>query len=290
MEEIHKIEFNNKTSDNLGFEIVRLEELLGTDLLISKLGIVHQLTFYAIMFIADGNNTHCIDFKNHRYKKGSLIFIADDQVHAFSTEKDYRGFLVLFTSEFLMKNLSPTEIRSFSSIYNYEIYNPVSQVSKEFYTEFLRLFQDLETEYQQHEDHLSENILRNQLKVLLLKMERHRAIDQKIVSSKYYAEFIQLQALLKANIKTEYRVQFYADKLFMSAKKLNTITHEILGLSAKKVISSIRVLKMKRSLMNLPQSIKEVAFEFGFDEQTNFVKFFKKQTGVTPSDFRALNQ
>jgi len=287
---IPEIAFNDKNKENFGFEIIRLEDFMNHPALIGKLGIEHKLTFYAIMFIVNGNGKHSIDFKSHSYSQGSLIFISNEQVHAFSKDKNYNGYLILFKDEFLMKNLSPTEIRSFVSLYNYEIYEPVVQLPNNNYNEFLRLIQSIEQEYQGNSDYIKEDVIRNQLKVLLLKSERYKITNPKIINSKYYAEFIQLHNLIKVNIKTKYQVQFYADKLFMSTKKLNNITHEILGSSTKKVLSDIRVLKIKRSLMNMKQSIKEIAFEFGFDEHTNFVKFFKKHTGVTPSDFRELNQ
>jgi len=289
LKKIHEIEFNHKTKTRNGFEILSTEKLMSNPIMESKLGIAHKITFYAVMFIVEGSGKHGIDFKSHSFEKGSLIFVSSYQVHTFSKELNYKGYLILFTDEFLMKNLSPTEIRAFSSLYNYEIYNPVIQVGNEFYDEFLRLIKDLEVEFQRNADHLKEDILRNKLKVLLLKAERYKTTDKRIVNSKYYAEFLRFQTLLKVNIKTEHQVQFYASKLFMSTKKLNAITQELLGSPAKKVISDIRILKIKRSLMNLSQNIKEIAFEFGFDEPTNFVKFFKKYTGITPTDFRELN-
>lgn len=290
MNKIPEITFDNKNQSKLGFEITRIEELINSSIMESKLGKVHKLTFFAIMFIDNGKGQHNIDFRNYNFKKGDIIFISNEQVHAFSQDKCYKGYLILFTDEFLMKNLSNQEMRAFSSLYNYQIYNPIVEVGNEFYEDYLRLIQDIKIEYQAKNDHLKEDILRNKLKVLLLKSERFKNNHSQIVNSKYYSEFLQFQNLLKVNIKTEYHVQFYADKLFMSSKKLNTITKEILGFSVKKIVSDIRTLKIKRSLLDLSQSIKEIAFEFGFDEHTNFVKFFKKQTGISPSDFRELNK
>ena len=290
MNKIPEITFDNKNPSKIGFEITRIEELINSSKMESKLGKVHKLTFFAIMFIDSGKGQHNIDFRNYNFKKGDIIFISNEQVHSFSQDKSYKGYLILFTDEFLMKSLSNQEMRAFSSLYNYQIYNPIVQVGNEFYEDYLRLIQDIKIEYHAKDDHLKEDILRNKLKVLLLKSERFKNNDSQIVNSKYYSEFLQFQNLLKVNIKTEYQVQFYANKLFMSSKKLNTITKEILGSSVKKVISDIRTLKIKRSLLDLSQSIKEIAFEFGFDEHTNFVKFFKKQTGISPSDFRELNQ
>ena len=56
------------------------------------------------------------------------------------------------------------------------------------------------------------------------------------------------------------------------------------GLS-KNTIDNYVVLEIKRELIsNIP--IKEIAYKFGFIETTNFIKYFKKQTNISPSKFK----
>jgi len=286
LKKIPKIPFETRKYKTLDFEIVRFEDIFTNTVLSEKRGILHKLTFYAILFFTEGEGKHIVDFEEYIYKKGSLIFISKEQVHAFSTDSSYKGYMILFTSEFLLKSLSASEMMIFKSIYNYQLYKPLIQINEQDYDEFIHLINDLYTDYHRINDKIQENILRNYLKILLLKSERYKSSVEQIIDSKYYHEFIQFQELLKANIKTQKQVQFYADKLLVSTKKLNMITHEILGVSAKKFITKMLMLDIKRELINLSVSIKEIAYEYGFNEPTNFVKFFKKHTGLSPSDFR----
>ena len=80
-------------------------------------------------------------------------------------------------------------------------------------------------------------------------------------------------------------VNFYAQKLNISPKHLNILCKKFLNLSAKNTIDNYTILEAKRELIsNLP--IKEIAYKLGFIETTNFVKYFKKQTNISPSKFK----
>jgi AraC family transcriptional regulator, transcriptional activator of pobA len=60
----------------------------------------------------------------------------------------------------------------------------------------------------------------------------------------------------------------------------------VLGKSPKVIISERVLLEIKRLLVHTNQSIKEIGFDLGFNEPTNFIKYFRQQTGQTPSEFR----
>ena len=72
----------------------------------------------------------------------------------------------------------------------------------------------------------------------------------------------------------------------VSYKHLNTIRKEISGFTAKQFIDNHVILEAKRYLATTDISIKELTYDMGFDEPTNFVKFFSKHTQMTPAVFK----
>jgi AraC-like DNA-binding protein len=78
----------------------------------------------------------------------------------------------------------------------------------------------------------------------------------------------------------------YAADLSISYKHLNDVSKEIVNSTAKSFIDNYVILEAKRMLVSTSLSVKEIAFELGFDEPTNFLKYFKKHTSITPVDFR----
>jgi AraC-like DNA-binding protein len=95
--------------------------------------------------------------------------------------------------------------------------------------------------------------------------------------------------LLEINFKTQKQVSFYAKELIITEKRLNQATSKVFGKTPKHIIDDRIILEAKRILVHTNESIKEVAYNLGFEEPTNFIKYFKKHSSVTPTEFREQN-
>lgn len=92
--------------------------------------------------------------------------------------------------------------------------------------------------------------------------------------------------LLEIDFKTQKQVTYYSQKIIITEKRLNQSTTKILGKSPKEIIDDRVMLEAKRILAHTAESIKEIAYYLGFEEPTNFIKYFKKHTAQTPLEFR----
>lgn len=72
----------------------------------------------------------------------------------------------------------------------------------------------------------------------------------------------------------------------MSEKTLSRVCLNLNGLPAKTLINQRLILEAKRLLAHTSMSVQAIGLELGFDESTNFVKFFRRETGTTPLAFR----
>lgn len=88
--------------------------------------------------------------------------------------------------------------------------------------------------------------------------------------------------------KTIKSVARFAGLMVVSEKKLNKATATTLGKSPKELIDERIILEAKRMLVHTNSSIKEIGFDLGFDEPTNFIKYFRKHEAKTPVAFRKL--
>lgn len=79
---------------------------------------------------------------------------------------------------------------------------------------------------------------------------------------------------------------FYAKKLNITYKHLNSICKDVADVTAKQFIDAFIILEAKRLLINSEMKSTELAYTLGFEEPTNFVKYFKKYTGLTPNTFK----
>ena len=110
-----------------------------------------------------------------------------------------------------------------------------------------------------------------------------RASDLQGRGSELYNEL--LDAIAEHHCKAS-DVKFYADLLNVSSRYLAQVTRRISGKSPKAIIDDYMIHKIELQLKSTDNTVQEIAYQFGFSSQAHFTKFFKKQKGVSPSQFR----
>ncbi len=288
MQEIPKLQFKKSEQLNLEFEIFPLSTLFSRNQKLPiPLHVPQRLEFFNIMYITRGSGVHFIDFEPHPFTAGDIIFVSKGQAHSFAPSDQHDGFLMLFTERFLSKNLADSDVISFYRLYNYHLQSPIVRPSKTETTIFSNLVDQIYTEYGYSENFAKEEILRLMLKLLLLKAERlKRTLIPQEKNSEAFISFGEFQTLIEQHISETRNAKDYADKMHISYKHLNDICKSVTGSTAKEVIDNFVVLEIKRNLAVTDISVKELAYKLGFDEPTNFVKYFKKQTQQTPTQFK----
>ena len=247
----------------------------------------HRVDFYIAVYITDGSGTHFIDFKPYRFENGSIILVSKGQAHAFDLSKVRDGFLVLFTDTFLSKNLIHSDMLALHKLYNYHLHRPVMTPEETKGLGLNPLFGEWLKEYERPDDFAREELLRLFLNIFLLKLQRFK---QALLPSKINAAYIRTFTVFKNLIDRHFietrNAGDYARMMQVSYKHLNSICKRITGDTPKQFIDKCVILEMKRYLATTGFSIKELTYELGFDEPTNFVKYFQRHTQTTPAKFK----
>lgn len=146
----------------------------------------------------------------------------------------------------------------------------------------------METELKNNKDPFQSDILHNLLHNLLMLSERERR-QQDFTEIKKGADLdyvVLFKDLLEDQFKKQKQVNSYSGQLSVTEKRLNQATSKVLGKTPKQMIDERVMLEAKRLLAHTNESIKEIGFALGFDEPTNFIKYFKKHHKSTPVEFR----
>src|SRR5580700_7952925 len=101
------------------------------------------------------------------------------------------------------------------------------------------------------------------------------------------ASVAQLRALVDENFRVERQLDFYAEKLGMTVDRLNDHVKRSTGVTAGHLIRQRVLTEAKRQLVFTTQPIHDIAEELAFADPSHFARFFRKQTGTTPHEFRA---
>jgi len=267
------------------FEIIEFDQLFTESS--EEITKPHRTEFYQILWFQKGSPTHLVDFNPIKIKPNSLLFVNKNSVQLFDNKTSFKGKIILFTDNFFCKTETDTKFLRSSILFNDLLSISQINVSKSNPT-FATIFQQLETELKNLKDKYQSDILRNDLRNLLLLSERERR-NQNFIELKKDADFdyaLILKDLLDNNFISHKKVSFYCQKMHLTSKRLNQATTKIFGKTPKEIIDDRVLLESKRILAHTNESIKEIAFSLGFEEPTNFIKYFKKHTDKTPVEFR----
>lgn len=281
-----QIKFKNQENPESYFDIVKIEELLQRDVG-HDIGKNHRVKFYIILFIYEGQGYHTIDFTDYNYNEGTILLIRKDQIHKFFRSPNVKGYLLIFTEEFIIGHLNRMEALKAMQLFNDSLSFPKIEFNnKEEFSDFTVLIKHLESEYKTM-DVFSIGITRSVLHIVITKLFRIKAkAGQSVKDRKYMPQFLAFQKLVEEDCFKSRKVQYYAEKLAISTKTLNSIVKNVVNIPAKSYIDERTTMQIKRMLITTDHSIKEIAYTAGFSDPTNFFKYFKKFTGSSPEVFR----
>ncbi|WP_035072192.1 AraC family transcriptional regulator [Anditalea andensis] len=267
------------------FEVVGIGQLYNDHS--ATLTTPHRTGFYHILWFQKGTPTHLVDFNPVKITPDTILFLNKDIVQRFDNKGGFDGKAILFTDSFFCKTETDTKYLRSSILFNDLFSVTQIQITNNAML-FADLFKLMEKELENEKDLSQSDILKNLLHNFLLLSERERR-KQDFTEIKKGAD-LDYVILFKDLLETSYRkvkkVSIYAKKISVTEKRLNQATSKILDKSPKQMIDERIMLEAKRLLVHTNESVKEIGFELGFDEPTNFIKFFRKHIQSTPVEFR----
>ena len=278
------IKFANQTRPNFDFELLYLEELISKEL-DHDIESHHRIEFFEILLITKGQGTHSVDFTDFEYQEGTIFTIRQNRIQRFTRNSISKGFLLIFTEDFLIRLYGRQEVARSFLLFNEQLRSPKLQLDTENFQLIRQIIEDIKKEYKSAQDPFSTGIIRSLLHVLLIHIYRIKAMGS-ITTAKSLSLLLDFQQLVENQFMITRKVDDYARQMAISSKSLNRITKTALNLTPKQLIHRITNTNIKNSLVNSQLQVSEIAHQSGFDEPSNFIKYFKKHVGTSPESFR----
>ncbi|WP_346882515.1 helix-turn-helix transcriptional regulator [uncultured Algibacter sp.] len=284
--EIENIIFSRFVKQTIPFEFISLHELYKRCKQHAfDLSNAHRIEFHALIIITKGEGTHSIDFKVQKLFPGVILPLTKEQVHAFEKQKNVSGFVISFEENLITQNISEQNLFHFLQLFH----NPTILIGEEnikLLTPFLDLLQNIITN---QNTNLKPELIKSIFMGLLFQIKRHSIYQHKIFESQRFKHFLAFKQLLTETYQDNHNAKDYAKKLSVSYKYLNDVCKEISNKTAKSFIDNWLLLEIKRNISEKKYGSQEIAFKMGFKEPSNFNRFFKKHTGLTPNQFKKNN-
>lgn len=246
----------------------------------------HRANFYHIIWVKEGHCTHLVDFNPIDVEAGSILFVPKNCINTFDPKPIFSGKLILFTDSFFCRDSSDSVYLQSTSLFS--IKYGTTQLKIESNGELDHYLLSMEREQSRPLDNVKRDILQNLLHNFLLIAKREKKSQglEETVACDILDLANRFKQQLEERFKIDKAVSIYAEKLNTSEKRLTKATLSVTGKTPKVLIDERVMLEAKRLLVYSQSSIKEIAFNLGFEEATYFIKFFKRYSHKTPIEFR----
>jgi len=264
------------------FNIIRIDTIKANEIAAMP-NEPHQHDFEELIVGMTGELEHFIDFKTYTLQAPLVSFIAKGKVHRIVTKLQHGNFdmwVLSFKSEFIAETI----FQLYTSFHNNA--NQILQTGACF-NRLSTICSIIDQEMKIATPDLS--IVRHLLSALfiMIESERKKLTENENANHSIQNEtFISFLKILEDNFRRPLGVEFYAEKLFMSARNLNQICQKIMNQSVSEIIETRKLTEAKNLLAITKKSISEIGFELGYNEKSYFSNVFKKKSGQTPTEFR----
>ncbi|GAA2933696.1 AraC family transcriptional regulator [Streptomyces enissocaesilis] len=250
---------------------------------LSRAGFPHRHTFYEIVHVTGGTGAHVIDLSRWELRPPHLCFVVPGQVHYWEDVSDLQGVVILFTDDFLLDHPADRDVLRMLGE------RPWLSLSRADMADLAPLVADMEREYALGRPQFAA-VLRAFLHVLILRAARMSGPggDGDGPGSPRRAdavaqEFVRLLAGPGSGVRS---VRSWASQMGVTVGYLNEVVKHVTGRTPGQLVRQTRTHEAKRLLALTDLTVRQVAGEVGFSDPAYFCRYFRRETGLSPSEFR----
>lgn len=242
---------------------------------------------YYYIFLIRGKAKFSIDLTEYKCKGNTLIFLSPFQCFKFIGQNSQAVTTLQFHGDFYCIEYHKKEVACngvlFNNIYKLPFFSIHDNLFDEIKTYILKMQSicDILDEY-------NTSILRSYLQLILAlsSKEKQKQMPFEITRSQNFLDIIHFQNILEKHFLKEKSVTFYANIFGLTVNSFNKKIKKNFKKPPSKLIHERIVLEAKKMLHLTNKPVKLIAAELYFKDQYYFSRYFKKEVGVSPKQFR----
>jgi AraC family transcriptional activator of pobA len=248
----------------------------------------HRHDFFEVLYLQKGSGYHVIDANKYEIKPPCVFFMSPGQAHKLELSNDIEGYIFIFTSDFyLLNRRNQNSLIEFPFFYTIHQDNPPLLLQNEKDIRFLEiLFRQSISETNQSSDFTIE-LLRSILDLILTTCAARYPINENLVNKgKGQILVKRFFHLVEENYQKNLSLSEFAGMIGVTTNHLTQIVKQLTGKTSSQIMKAKQLLEIKRLLVHTNLNVSEIANQLNFEDQSYFTKFFKRETGITPLQYR----
>ena len=235
-----------------------------------------------------GKAQYSVDTVEYTVYANDMMIISEGQItDDVMLSRDFNGMGIIVSDDFF--NEIVKDVHELSTLFLFTRANPVCHLTQQECDNIVDYFRMLKQKTDDLKHHFRRETVRSLLTTMIYDLSNiifrmQNTVDRR--QTRGEAIFTQFLQLVELNFRHERRVSWYAKQLCISPKYLSEIIKQVSRRTPNDWIDNFVTLEIRVLLRNSTKSIKEIAQELNFPNQSFFGKFFKEHVGVSPSQYR----
>ena len=242
----------------------------------------------------EGETSVSFNLHEFRLKKDSMFIFTPKNILQVNSQQYFKADVIAISPDFMRRiNI---DIKNMMPLFLKFVENPTLALTPEESRSMRGMIAQIERETRGPETHFSFDIVSGLIAATIYKVGdimyhylAEHPEEQNNSHNRAEEYFKQFTPLLGEHFREERSVGFYARQLCITPKYLTTLIKRISGQSVSEWIDNYVILEAKTLLKYSTMSIQEIAYYLNFPNQSFFGSYFKRNTGMSPSQYKAQN-
>ena len=248
-----------------------------------------KMNIIIIGLCTQGEIIYKLDTQEQVIKPGDILIVSERHVvDSYRHSPDMQGLCMMMSLHFFHEIIQ--NIQDVSSLFLFARSHPVMSLEQKEIDTFKAYFNVIKQRLGDKSNHFHKDLIRTLLLAMFYDLSNiiYRVQNNDRPRSRAESIFLDFIRMVEKNCRTERRVGWYAQQLSMTPKYLTECVKQISQRTPNEWIENYVSLELRVQLKNSNKSIKEIANEMHFPDQSLMGKYFKKIVGLTPLQYRRL--
>ena len=240
----------------------------------------------------EGETSVSFNLHEFRLKKDSMFIFTPKNILQVNSQQYFKADVIAISPDFMRRiNI---DIKNMMPLFLKFVENPALTLTPEESRSMRGMIAQIERETRGPETHFSFDIVSGLIAATIYKVGdimyhylAEHPEEQNNSHNRAEEYFKQFTHLLGEHFREERSVGFYARQLCITPKYLTTLIKRISGKSVSEWIDSYVILEAKTLLKYSNMSVQEIAYYLNFPNQSFFGSYFKRNAGMSPSQYKA---
>jgi AraC family transcriptional activator of pobA len=247
-----------------------------------------RYNYFSMLLVSKGEGSVLRDDTRYLFSSDCLLCFAIYQPFMVKPESEMEGVLINFHPSFFCLFKHRNEVSCNGVLFNNLYDTPMVNLTPDEMRSLSVIADQLSTGIQKRHQP-DQDVLISFLKIFLIeasrvKMEQRRG--EEVPPAKTPLTLENLKNAIESHYKTLHSPGDYGELLHISTKALNKASKAHFNKTVTDLIAERLIIEAKRELYLTSKSVKEIAFELGYEDEFYFSRYFKKKVGVSPQIFR----